>query len=70
MSEDQWFEFATSGEERRHNHALAAALIITYHFDPSEPESARCGRIADLILDTMREAEAELTRARWEASEN
>jgi hypothetical protein len=71
MPEDQWIEFAASGKERRHNHALAAAiLILTYHVDPSEPEAIRCGRIADLILDTMHEAEAERTRARLEPSQN
>jgi hypothetical protein len=71
MPEDQWIAFAASGKERRHNYAIAAAiLILVRHLDPSVPEADRCDRIVGEILDSMLNAEAEMTQARLEPSVN
>jgi hypothetical protein len=71
MADDRAEQPAIDGNGRRHNHALAAAiLIVTIHSDPSLPERVRFDRIMGEILDTLYRAEEELARAWLEPSEN
>jgi hypothetical protein len=64
MPEKQAGPFATCGNGPRYDHsAAAAAEIINFHFDPSQPKAIRFGRILFTILEAMNRAESELAGA-------
>lgn len=72
MPEDDQREFVIdAGSGPRYDYsAAAAAEILNLHFDPSQPKAVLFGRILFTILNAMYRAEAELSGARWEPSEN
>jgi hypothetical protein len=71
MPENQWAEFATSGNGPRYDYsAAAAAEILNLHFDSLQPKAVLFGRILFTILNAMNRAEDELKAARSEPSSN